>query len=235
MIAVNHFPSQSLPVVKVMFAAPQYIAFAKFGVQTYQYEVKMAVPLSSQRRGSAKVTAMQQTKAMLQAVKLWGQNFVFDNVSLGWSGWSTDLLMEFGEEREATLALDGHTPENPNEITIIIRNAGTLNVRKVVQCLSTSGRTGVANSVPAIEDCFKALNAVYRQDPASRFITRPKSTAYFHRVPSLCLPLQSTGGILEAMRGAFQAVSYSFGRLSLNVDVACCRSIDMGGCRLDLA
>ncbi|MCJ1286708.1 hypothetical protein MMC26_006054 [Xylographa opegraphella] len=200
-VAVNHFAIQSLPIVKV-----------------YQFEVRLMVPASSQRRGSDKVSAMQQAKAVLKAQRLWGNNFVFDNLSLGWS---TDLLMPKGESRTAFLDLDGHTAEKPNQIEVSIRNTGALNIKKFVDYITSSKTSGVHSSDPEIEDTFKALNAIYRQDPASRFITRPKSTAFFIRAPSLSLTLQSTGGVLEALRGAFQAVAYSFGHLSLNVDVVC--------------
>jgi hypothetical protein len=47
--------------------------------------------------------------------------------------------MEIGEERDAGLELDGHTPQNPNEFKVVIRNAGSLGIRKFVQYLSTSG------------------------------------------------------------------------------------------------
>ena len=200
-VAVNHFAIQSLPIVKV-----------------YQFDIRMVVPASSQRRGNEKVSAMQQAKAVLKAQRLWGKNFVFDNVSLGWS---TDLLMPIGESRTAFLDLDGCTAEKPNQVEVSIRNVGALNIKKFVHYITTSKSSGVHSGDPEIEDTFKALNAIYRQDPASRFITRPKSTAFFVRTPSLGLTLQSTGGVLEALRGAFQAVSYSFGQLSLNVDVVC--------------
>lgn len=178
----------------------------------------MRVPPSSQRRGSEKVSAMQQAKAILKAQTFWGDQFVFDNVSLGWS---IDPLMAIGEELTAFIQLDGHTADKPNEIEVTVRNAGTLNIKNFVEHLSNSGQAGIMSEDIGISDVFKALNAIYRQDPASRFITRPKSTAFFTRAPGLSLTLQSTGGILEALRGAFQAVSYSFGRLCLNVDVVC--------------
>jgi len=192
----------------------------------------MRVPPSSQRRGSEKVSGMQQAKAVLKASLFWGDNFVFDNVSLGWS---IDALIAIGEERIAFIPLDGHTAEKPNEIEVTIRNVGTLNLKKFVGHLQHSGATGVMSDDVEITDIFKALNATYRQDPAARFITRPKSTAFFIRAPGLSLTLQSTGGILEALRGAFQAVSYSFGRLCLNVDVVCSAFYVPDKCIVDVA
>ena len=175
---------------------------------------------------------MQQAKVVLRAQQFWGANFVFDNVALGWS---TDLLMPISGTLTARLDLDGHINEKPNQVEVSIRNTGTLNIRKFVDHLTSSGSSGVISSGPAIEDVFKALNAVYHQDPASRFITRPKSSAFFQRSLGLSLILESTGGILEALRGAFQAVSYCFGRLCLNVDVVCSAVYVPDLCVLDVA
>ena len=192
----------------------------------------MVVPASSQRRGSDKVSAMQQAKVVLKAGQLWGENFVFDNVA---SGWSTDLLMPKSETRTARFDLDGHSNEKPNQVEVSLRNMGSLNIKDFVKYLRSSGSTGVTSGFKDIDDVFRALNAVYRQDPASRFITRPKSTAFFQRSPNLSLILQSTGGILEALRGAYQTVSYSFGRLCLNVDVTCSAFYVPDLCLVDVA
>ena len=190
------------------------------------------VPPSSQRKGSEKVSAVQQAKAILKAAQFWGDNFVFDNVSLGWS---VDALIPIGEQRTAFIPLDGHTAEKPNEIEVMIRNVGTLNLKKFVGYLQHSGATGVMSEDVELSDIFKALHATYRQDPATRFITRPKSTAFFTRAPGLSTTPQSTGGILEALRGAHQAVSYSFGRLCLNVDVVCSAFYVPDKCIVDVA
>ncbi|MCJ1478569.1 hypothetical protein MMC13_007250 [Lambiella insularis] len=201
-VEVNHFTIKTLPTVKV-----------------YQYEIRMAVPVSSQRRGSEKVSVMQQAKVVLKARKFWGDSFTFDNNTLGWS---TTLLMPVGESRTAFIELDDQpNPEKPNQVEVTLRNSGTLNVKKFVGHLLNSGTSGTISNDRDIENIFKALNAAYRQDPASRFTTRPNSSAFFSRSPALVLTLQSTGGILEALRGAFQAVSYCFGQLTLNADVVC--------------
>ncbi len=71
-----------------------------------------------------------------------------------------------------------------------------------------------------IEPLLKWLNAVYRQDPASRWVTRPNANAYFERTPETSMPLKSTSNVLEAIRGIFQTVQIRFGRLTLNVDTA---------------
>ena len=198
-VLVNHFAISSLPVIKI-----------------YQYDIRMAVPSSSQRRGSEKVSAMQQAKVLLRVQSLWGSSFVFDGVSLGWS---PDLLMPNGESRSTTIDLDDHTAIKPNQVDIHVRCNGPLNIRGLVNYLM-SGTSGLmAHDDPSIEDCFKMLNALFRQDPASRFITRPRSSAFFQRSPGLMMTLQSTGGILEALRGMYQSVAVSFNSLCLNVDV----------------
>ena len=71
-----------------------------------------------------------------------------------------------------------------------------------------------------IEPLMRWLNSVFRKDPASRFLSRPRSNAFFERSPETCLELQSTGGLLEAIRGLFQTVQIRFGRLGLIVDTS---------------
>lgn len=73
---------------------------------------------------------------------------------------------------------------------------------------------------PAIESILKWLNAVYRKDPAARFVTRPNANAYFQRSPDTTMELLSTAGVLEAIRGMFQTVQLRFSRITLNVDTA---------------
>lgn len=73
---------------------------------------------------------------------------------------------------------------------------------------------------PTIEPLIRWLNSVYRKDPSTRFASQPRSNAFFDRTPSTCLGLQSTAGLLEAIRGVFQSVQIRFGRLGLNVDTS---------------
>ena len=192
----------------------------------------MRVPPSSQRRGSEKVSAMQQAKVLLQAKSFLGPDFVFDNVSLGWT---TKLLMPVSESRSSTIDLPGHVAERPNQVEVTVRNLGPLNVRALVAYLQSSNSGTSSHGSTTVEDCFKALNAIYRQDPASRFITRRHSSAFFQRSPSLMMTLQSTGGILEALRGAFQSVNFLFGRLTINVDVVTSAFYTPDVCMVDVA
>ena len=177
----------------------------------------MKVPQSSQRRGSEKVTDMQTVKAMLASEHLWGNFFVFDGVSLGWS---TEELLQGDEEQSTVINLPGHSDDKPNQIELTLEKTGKLNVRKLVEYLE-SGLAGLVSGHSDVDNVFKALNALFRDDPSKRLITFPKSSAYFSRVDTLCQPLTSTAGILEAMRGIHQSISFGFGRLALNIDTKC--------------
>ena len=195
------------------------------------YEVRMRVPESSQRRGSEKVSAMQQAKVLSQDQHLWGKFFVFDGVSFGWS---TEELFTDAEQKSALVDLPGHTNDRPNQVEVTTRRAGKLNIRELVNYLQ-SGRAGLASGKDEVDHVFKALNALFRDDAAKRFITFPKSTAYFSRIDSLCKPLQSTGGVLEAMRGIFQSVAFGFGRLALNIDTKCAAFYTPAMCLINVA
>ena len=177
----------------------------------------MKVPPSSQRRGSEKVTALQTVKAMLVSQYLWGNFFIFDGVSLAWS---TEELLQGDEEQSTVIDLPGHSIDRPNQIEITLKKTGKLNIRKLVEYLE-SGLAGLVSGNLDVDDVFKALNALFRDDPSKRLITFPKSSAYFSRVDTLCQPLASTAGVLEAMRGIHQSISFGFGRLALNIDTKC--------------
>ena len=215
-VSANHYNIQSLPTVKV---SSTHIHANQANVdKVYQYDIRMRVPPGSQRRGDDKVSAAQQAKVMMSSQNFFGPNFVFDNVS---TGWSATELFPVGEYRDHMVILPGHTEEKPNQVEIRVRNSGKLNIRELVAYLENSGLAGIATKNPDINDCFRAINALYRQDAAARFLSHPKSSAFFIRTPGLRLLLQSTGGILEALRGVFQTVSFAFNTLSLNVDTAC--------------
>ena len=231
-VLTNHFVIQSLPIVKVRTgdSSQSMQSVANSELKTFQYDVRMRVPVSSQRRGSEKVSAMQSAKASQQAKDLFGDGFVFDDVSLGWS--RTELC-PVGSERNATIQMPGHTAEKPNEVEIKIRNTGLLKIHRLVSYLE-SGRAGLATNDPEVDNCFKALSAVYRKDAARKFLSYPKSSAFFIRSPELSTVLHSTGGMLEAIRGIHQSLSFNFGRLSLNVDTACTAFFCPDKCLVDL-
>ena len=219
-IALNHFLMETLPIVKVSYSMYLHMKHHRSTdlKKIYQYDLRFQVPTSSQRRGSEKVSSLQLAKVLLSPTltAFLGPNFVFDGVALGWS---PDMIMAVGESRSTTIDLPGHLPGRPNQVDVTMRNSGNLNVRKLVEYIKQGSNNLTVATDPAIEDCFKALNALYRQDPASRMITRPRSTAFFERAPGLMLPLQSTGGILEALRGIHQTIAFCCGKLTINVDV----------------
>ncbi|KAI9666996.1 MAG: hypothetical protein M1829_005603 [Trizodia sp. TS-e1964] len=201
-IIVNHYEVQSLPIIKI-----------------YGYSFYMTVPVSSQRRGSDKVSAMQTAKVMITgAVKgLLGEKFVFDGVS---QGWSPQEVIPNQEERTTTVDLPSHRPDKPNQVEITIRNNGPISIKGLVAFLRASklGKNPMGDK--EVEPSLKWLNALFRQDPASRFVTRPNANAYFERSKDTTFELRSTGGVLEAIRGVFQTVQIRFQRLTLNVDTA---------------
>ena len=196
----------------------------------------MRVPASSQRRGNEKVSAIQMAKAMQAANPLWGKDpslFVFDDVSIGWS---TEAICEQGSVHKSVVDLPGHTNDRPNQVEIKIRNTGPIKVRRLVEFvrgLSLGGQIGPPQD-RAVNDCFKAISAVYRKDAAKKFLSFPKSSAFFTGSPELSMVLQSTGGILEAIRGIYQSLSFNFGKLSLNVDTACTAFFCAEKCLVDL-
>lgn len=174
---------------------------------------------------------MQQTKVLIQTRHMWGQFFVYDGISIGWS---TEDLIPDNKERTAMIDLPGHTKERPNQVEVAMRKSGKLNIRDLVSFLQ-SGSAGLVSGRQDIDEVFKALNALFRDDPSQRLITFPKSTAYFSRIDSLCKPLGSTAGVLEAMRGIHQSVSFGFGRLALNIDTKCAAFYTPGKCLVEVA
>ena len=158
---------------------------------------------------------MHQAKVFLSSQELWGKYFCFDGVSTGWS--PEDLIPGAEGERTSMVNLPNHTAEKPNQVEVAIRKAGILKIAKLVDFIDR-GYVGQVSQDPEIEDCFRALNCLFRDDPQSRFITVDKSSAYFIRTLSLVQRLDSTGGVLEAIRGVFQSVSNAFGRPGLTID-----------------
>jgi len=182
-------------------------------------QMKLRVPESSQRRGSEKVTSMQQAKVLMHgAVKsFWGDDFVYDGVG---TAWSPREIVPVGDSVSTTIELQGHCPERPNQVEIAIRNNGLLDIKSLVQYVQGENVELDYMTNSTIEPLMRWLNAVFRKDAASRFVCGPRSNSFFERTPSTCLELQSTAGLLEAIRGVFQTVQIRFGRLGLNVDTS---------------
>ena len=134
-------------------------------------------------------------------------------------GWSVNPLVPVEKEKCTTIDLPGHKPEKPNQVDISLRCTGPISIVTLVQYMNGATDLNPMGN-PAIEPLLKWLNAVYRQDPASRWVTRPNANAYYDRTPETSMPLKSTGGVLEAIRGVYQTMQIRFGRLTMNVDTA---------------
>ncbi|KAI9833531.1 MAG: hypothetical protein M1826_007145 [Phylliscum demangeonii] len=201
-ILVNHYEIQSLPTKK-----------------TYAYEMSFKVPESSQRRGNATVSPTQLKFVMRhpEVGAFLKENFVFDGVSMGWSA---TLLMPTGERRTTLVDFPSSKPDRPNQVEIEIFNKGSLNILALVKYLTEQKVELDPMGNKEIEPLLKWINAVYRQDPASRWVTRPNSNAYYDRAPGTYMPLRSTAEVLEAVRGVFQTVQIRFGKLTINVDTS---------------
>jgi hypothetical protein len=160
------------------------------------------VPESSQARGSDVATSAQLGKVLLTntLAEFLGPSFVFDGAS---KGFSPSKLFPVGESRSTTISL-GSRMNKPNEVEVEVRNVGTLDIRGLFNYLE-NGRidlnpTGNTN----LGTMLSWLNAIFRDDPARRMVSRPNSNAFFQRSRETSMTLASTGGVLEALRGKCQ-------------------------------
>lgn len=135
-------------------------------------------------------------------VNFLGAHFVFD----GSNGWSPTDLMPVGESRSTTISLGKRRDNKPNEVEVEVRNVGTLDIRGLVNYLKTGRIDLNPTGNPGLESMFKWLNALFRDDPARRMVSRPNSNALFQRSRETSMTLASTGGVLEALRGKCQPV-----------------------------
>lgn len=135
-------------------------------------------------------------------------------------GWSARRIAPEGKENTAMIDLPGHKPERPNQVEISLRCTGHLSIVALVNYIMRGSIELNPMGNPVIEPLLRWLNAVYREDPASRWVTRPNANAYYDRTPDTSMALRSTGGVLEALRGVYQTVQLRFGRLTVNVDTA---------------
>jgi len=171
----------------------------------------MGIPADSRRgRQADNITQNLADKGLAAAADLFGRSFIFDGAG---RGWSSEEFIPLGTQQDAVIDLAGHTAARPNQMTFTVRNAGRVDVRGLVEYLQ-----GTSNVIP--QDQLAWLNHTLRDDPSKRFITRPKGLTYYVREEGLTFPLDSTYGLLEALRGFHQGVSTHFGRLSVNVDAS---------------
>jgi eukaryotic translation initiation factor 2C len=180
----------------------------------------MRVPPESQIRGKsepglAQIERLWKTPSLLALVS---SNFAFDGVS---RGYSPNLFIPPNEERSTIITVgpprrDGIT----NTVEVTMRNSGALNMKGVVD-QTLAGHSSLDISGTDMDLPMQWLNTIFRKDPSSRMVTRPNSQAYFERNPATALILQSTGGMLQAVKGLFQTVQVRwFNRICLNVDTA---------------
>ena len=128
--------------------------------------------------------------------------------------------MPVGSTNSALIDLPGHKAEKPNQVELMLRCSGILSIVALVDYIRKQQITLDPMGNKAIEPLLKWLNAVYREDPAARWVSRPNCSAYYDRTTHTMQPLRSTGGVLEALRGVYQTVQLRFGRLTINVDTA---------------
>ncbi|KAI9836342.1 MAG: hypothetical protein M1838_005079 [Thelocarpon superellum] len=116
--------------------------------------------------------------------------------------------------------MPGHAPDRPNQVEIRIRNTGAIGVKALVDYIIRAKIDLDPNGNSDIAPLLKWLNAVYREDPAARWVTSGRSGAYFDRTSKTSKLLPSTHNVLEAIRGVYQSVQIRFGLLTINVDTA---------------
>ncbi|ELR04129.1 hypothetical protein VC83_02051 [Pseudogymnoascus destructans] len=217
MVQVNHHTIESLPTKAI-----------------YQYEFRFRVPEDSQLKGSDKVSSQQlarvlMTKAVATFLK---EDFVFDGVSLGWS---PHVIVPVGTAETNVVELEKRRDGKPNSVEVSVRSTGVLPVGTLVGYIQGGKFDLNPAGNESIENILKWIQAVFRKDPATRFITRPNSSAYFDRSPETTMMLRSTKNVLEARRGVFQSMQLRFGRITLNIDTATTPFWVPGVCLIDTA
>jgi hypothetical protein len=173
-------------------------------IKIYQYDLRFRVPVSSQTaKGSDKVSASQLAKLLVSATVLdfFGPYWVFDGVSLGWS---PKELFPVGEYRSTTISLGSRRNGKPNEVDIEVRNVGTLDIGCLVNYLRNCRIDLNPTGIRSLENIFKWLYAIFRDDPSRRMFSRPNINAFFQRSRETSMTLASTSGVLEAIRGKYQ-------------------------------
>lgn len=189
-------------------------------IAIYIYDLKITVSDDSVRPHKPKegepmnkVLASQMARVFLhsETASLLGEDFAFDGVS---TGWSPVKLVEEGEVKRTKLEMGKRRDGAPNSIDLGIRLVGRMNIGELVVAL----QQGRPSNHPCFAPFMKWLNALHRKDPQSQFITRPRQNVYFERSERTAAALQSTGGVLEALRGFFATVMVRFGQLTVNID-----------------
>jgi hypothetical protein len=180
---------------------------------TCRYNFSFKIPPECQLRGNDAVSAQQLARLLVTIDDFLGPDFVFDQVSKGWSPKS--LFESPSETKEIDMGKrrDG----GKNTIVVTISKSKILDIRGFVGWLRSGQYVLNPYGHQKMEDILKWLQATFRKEPAARFATKPNGNAYFARSPETSMALRSTNGVLEALRGVFQTMQIRFGRLTLNV------------------
>lgn len=202
-VEVNHFPFTALNTGKLS-----------------AFKVEIKIPVTSQIRGEGQPSVNQLANVLrLEGLEtFWGPQFVFNNVSKGWS--TSTLGQEVGDQNTMRFELPGHREDRPQQVDVTISRTKDLELRDLV--LYLKGNHFDTNPLPRddVRDSLEFLTAMYRKDPAKRFHARPKSNAYFDGKHGEKVDLQCTNGLLQAWRGLFQSVQIRFNTITMNVDTA---------------
>ena len=214
-VQVNHFEITELPQAKVSLSLKLSTSAKQLALKVHQYTVLFSVPKSSQRASKRPGDRKISTAQIEEAVAKVGDGFLGQYLALNadfTQGWTTEEIPESSAGKSTVVDLNGHTAERPRQVQIDIRKTGSLDLNKFIDYLRSRETFG-----PEVENWFKALNAIFRDDPAYRWMSTQNSSNFFNR----SVEGNRVTDIIEAVHGIHQAIRYTFGRLTLNVDVVC--------------
>lgn len=110
----------------------------------------------------ARLLAKQEYKDLL------GENFVFDEVSMGWS---PELRLPVGQIRNAYINMGERRDGKPNQVRMDIKSEGPLDIYSFVQYLK-AGKMDLNPMGTKHENQLKWLKALFRHEISKRYINR---------------------------------------------------------------
>lgn len=153
-----------------------------------------------------------------EVLDFFGDDWVFDGVSIGWS---PNQICPPDSPMTNIVAMEPRRDGLPNNIKIRVAQTGKLDILLLVQYLRAGNFDINPSGHPQLEIFHKWIGALFRKDPESRLTSKPNGSAYFDNHPATTFVLyKSTGGILEARRGVYQSFQMRFGRLTMNIDTS---------------
>ena len=214
-VQVNHFEITDIPQAMVSLSLILSASAQQLTLKVHQYTVLFSIPKSSQRPskrpGDRKISTAQVEEAVTKVEDGFLGQYLALNADFT-QGWTTEEIPESTTGKSTIIDLSGHTAERPRQVQIDIRNTGSLDLNRFIDYLRSKETFG-----PEVENWFKALNAIFRDDAACRWMSTQNSSNFFNR----SVEGKRVAGIIEAVHGIHQAIRYTFGRLTLNVDVVC--------------